>query len=261
MTKVKLYPGLLVLVLMSIMIPACSESGMKSNYLPGKPAPIPVEMPSDELEIQLVEPCSFIIPETLGLQAIKVFPCFNIDDDYCQIHLPGKLCIHSFPPELEGYYIVLFTGPIMDEYKEQIDSLGGTLHSYVPENGFIVKMGEKTVAMVEDLAIVKWVGIYQPAYKISVDVNWSSIDPPVPDVSMPLLTKTGQIILSIGIFIGEDAAVIVNRIESLGGTASTNNGTNHNVVRVLIDAAKIPEIANIPGIEFISEYRIPEISN
>ena len=269
MIKEKLHLGMLILVLTALMFSACSESGREAVFPsdtptqnpPETPSPTPDKMTPDDVEIESRETCSFIILKTLAITAIEAFPCNDIDDNYIQIHLPKSLCIRSYPIRSEGYYIVMFKGPIYDEYKSQIESLGGILHSYIPENGFVVKMSESIKDEVEDLEIVKWVGIYEPAYKISVDVNWSSEDPPVREVSMPLLTRTGVITLTIGVFNGENVADIVNRIESFGGIVSTIYGTSQNKFRARIDATKIPDIANILGVEYISEYRMPDISD
>ena len=78
---------------------------------------------------------------------------------------------------------------------------------------------------------------------------------------MPLLTRTGIITLTVGVFGGENVTDIVNLIESFGGITSTIDGTSQNNFQVLIDATKIPEIANILGVEYISEYKMPEISD
>jgi len=265
MIKPNLHLSTLILVLAGIMFSACAESRGESipplDTLTPDPLETPGKMTPDYLEIESGENCSFKIPKMLDLLAIEVFRSCDIDDDYIQITLPKNLCACSYPINSEGYYIVMFKGPIYEEYKGQIESLGGILHSYIPKNGFVVKMNERIKDKVEDLEIVEWVGIYQPAFKISVNVKWASIDPPVREVSMPLLTRTGAVTLTVGVFGGETVTDIVNQIESVGGTVSTIYGTSQNKFRVWIDATKIPEIANIVGVEFISEYRMPEIND
>lgn len=269
MIKEKMYLGMLILVSTAIMFSACSESRREAVSPPDTatpnppetPGPTPDKMTPDDVEVESRETCSFIIPKTLNLSAIEAFPYYDIDDDYIQINVPDNLCIHSYPLKSDGYYIVLFKGPVYEEYKSQIESLGGILHSYIPENGFIVNMNESIKDEVEGLEVVKWVGIYEPAYKISVDVKWSSADPPVREVTMPLLTRTGAITLTIGVFNGENVIEIGNRIESFGSIASTIYGTSQSNFRICIDASKIPDIATISGVEYISEYRIPVISD
>ncbi|MBE9478665.1 MAG: hypothetical protein IMY80_01765 [Chloroflexi bacterium] len=268
MIKAKLLPGL-VLALTACLLSACPVSETEPISPLDTPTPNPPKTSSktpekkttDDTEIKPGETCSLIIPKTLDLLAIEAFPCDEIDDDYIQIHVPENLCFPSYPIQSEGYYIVQFKGPIYDAYKSQVESLGAILHSYIPKNGFVVKMNESTKDEVDDLEIVKWVGIYEPVYKISVDVKRSNVDPPAREVSMPLLTRTGIISLTIGIFNGENLADIANRIESLDGTASTIYGTSDNTLQAYIDAAKIPDIANIAGVAYIAEYRMPEISD
>ena len=264
MIKPKLHLSMLILVLTGFLFSACAESWEDSipplDTLTLDPLETPGNITPGDLEIESGEKCSFKIPKMLYLPVIEVFHSYDIDDDYIQITLPNSLCICSYPINSEGYYIVLFIGPIYDEYKGQIESLGGILHSYIPKNGFIVKMSESIKDEVEDLEVVEWVGIYQPAYKISAAIKWVSVDPAVREVSMPLLTRTGVITLNVGAFNGENMTDIVNRIESLGGSTSTIYGASQNKFRVWIDATKIPDIANVVGVEFISEYRMPVIN-
>ncbi len=265
MIKPKLHLSTLILVLTGLLFSACSESQGESipplDTLTPDPLETPGQMTPDDLEIESGENCSFKIPKMLDLLAIEVFRSYDIDDDYIQITLPKNLCVSLDPIKSEGYYIVMFKGPIYEEYKDQIESLGGILHSYIPKNGFVVKMNESNKDKVDDLEIVEWVGIYQPAYKISVNVKWVGVDPPVREVSMPLLTRTGVITLTVGVFGGENVTDIANQIESVGGTVSTIYGTSQNNFRVWIDATKIPDIANIVGVEFISEYKMPVIND
>ena len=252
-----------------LILSACIQSGAESYYLKDKYTLVPSELPnlppglkpSVESEIGIREPCSFKIPKALKLPAIEAFSSEDVDESHIQIDLPRNLCVPAYPPELKGYFIVLFTDPIIEEYKEQVISKGGIIYSYIPENGFIVKMSDKTRNEIEDLRIVKWVGIYQPAYKITPAVEWTDGDPPAREVSLPLLTRTGDIILNVGVFYGEDLADILSKIESLGGKVSGTNETSPQDIRVLIDGTKIPEIANITGVVHISEYRIPEIND
>ena len=265
MIKPKLPLSILILVLTGLMFSACSESQVESipplDTLTPDSIETSVKMTPDDLEIESGEKCSFKIPKMLALPAIEVFHSYDIDDDYVQITLPRNLCTCSYPINSEGYYIVLFKGPIYDEYKGPIESLGGILHSYLPQNGFVVKMNERVKNKVEDLEIVEWVGIYQPVYKISTAVKWVSVDPPVREVSMPLLTRTGVLTLTVGVFGGENVTDIANQIESVGGIGSTIYGTSQNNFRVWIDASKITAIANIIGVEYISEYKMPKISD
>jgi subtilisin family serine protease len=84
--------------------------------------------------------------------------------------LPPDLVIASYPAGEGGYFIVQFSGPIRAEWKEYIKELGGTLSWYIPDYAFLVKMDPSIKTIIQSLPFVRWIGIYQPAYKIHPDL-------------------------------------------------------------------------------------------
>ena len=80
--------------------------------------------------------------------------------------LTQRLAIHTYAQGEKGYYIVQFDGPIRAKQKKKLKKLGAQVFDYLPDFAFIVKMNEKTRAAVESMKQVRWVGIYQPAFRI-----------------------------------------------------------------------------------------------
>ena len=188
----------------------------------------------------MVEESSETIVEVPRSIKLKDLEAYNLNDS--KISIPKNLYIDSYPSETEGYYIVQFNGPIYEEHKTQVIDLGGKFFGYIPKNAFIVKMNESTKNEVQKLHIIQWVGIYQPAYKVS----------PI------LLDKTGNVTLTVLVFGGETITNISHKIESLDGTISVSSD---NKLRVLIKASTIPEIANMYEVMYIEEYAMPEITS
>jgi serine protease AprX len=87
--------------------------------------------------------------------------------------MPASLHLDAYAGEGEGAYIVQFQGPIQEEWKERVAALGGRVMDYVPDYSFLVWMDGATLARVENLEIVRWVGLYQPAYKFRSDLDRS----------------------------------------------------------------------------------------
>jgi hypothetical protein len=81
-------------------------------------------------------------------------------------NFPPDLRISSYPEGETGFYIVQFSGPVRPEWKEQIRELGGILSWYIPDYAFLVRMYPSVKTRIQSLPFVRWVGIYQPAYKI-----------------------------------------------------------------------------------------------
>lgn len=85
--------------------------------------------------------------------------------------LPESLAVDAYPGNGEGAYIVQFHGPIQDGWTEQIGSLGARVIDYLPDYAFLVWMDGRSRAEVERLPAVRWVGIYQPAFKLSPNLD------------------------------------------------------------------------------------------
>ena len=85
--------------------------------------------------------------------------------------MPAGLHLDAYPAEGQGAYIVQFKGPIREAWKEQVRSLGGRVMDYLPDYAFLVWMDGAARARVEALDTVRWVGLYQPAYKFDPDLN------------------------------------------------------------------------------------------
>lgn len=81
--------------------------------------------------------------------------------------ISSSLSIDTYPDGQRGYYLVQFAGPIQQAWKDQIVSLGAELMAYIPEYAFKVRMTPALADVIKRQPNVKWVGIFQPAYKLS----------------------------------------------------------------------------------------------
>ena len=66
----------------------------------------------------------------------------------------------------EATYIVQFVTQPLEEYREQIRDFGAKDFIYLPNYSHIVTMNDETRARVQSLPFVRWVGRYEPAYKM-----------------------------------------------------------------------------------------------
>ncbi len=66
----------------------------------------------------------------------------------------------------EKAYIVQFVTQPLDEYRRQITDAGGQIHIYLPNHAYLVSMNDQTYAAVSMLPAVRWIGRYEPAYKL-----------------------------------------------------------------------------------------------
>ncbi|MBA3044190.1 hypothetical protein FP804_03535, partial [archaeon] len=68
-----------------------------------------------------------------------------------------------------GYFIVQMNGPILQEWREEIEAKGATIHGYIPNFAYLVFMTSETKAKINGLSYVRWIGNYEPAYKVGVN--------------------------------------------------------------------------------------------
>lgn len=65
-----------------------------------------------------------------------------------------------------GVYIVQFVTQPLDEFRKAIQARGGTIHNFLANHSYLVEMNSQARAQVESLPFVRWVGEYQPAYRL-----------------------------------------------------------------------------------------------
>lgn len=163
------------------------------------------------------------------------------------MNLPEELIIDTYPPEEPGYYILQFKGPVQEEWKEVVSNVGGKFFDYIPDFAFIVKMDRRTKLLVEALNSVRWVGIYQPAYRISPDL--------VSPVAKGGVERLVDVIVTV--FQGEPLPGLVENIEAVGGDVVTvSEGKWKNKIRVRIEPRHLVEIAKMMDVKWIE--RAPE---
>ncbi|KPJ72869.1 hypothetical protein AMJ52_04870 [candidate division TA06 bacterium DG_78] len=69
--------------------------------------------------------------------------------------------------EESDYYLVHCQGPMYPEYKASIEATGAQVYTYIANYTYLVKMDDVVKYEIEQIDFVDWIGIYQPAYKIS----------------------------------------------------------------------------------------------
>lgn len=191
------------------------------------------------------------------------------------ITMPGELTLEAYPDSVEeGYYFVQFAAQITQQDKEEFYATGGDLHNYVPNNTYIAKMTVEEKALVEALPGVQWVGIFQPAMKLSERltrrVRGEEIEPRVrpyplefgkPDTLLEIV-EYPPLHLTILIFKGEDLERISEAVSRLGGVIlSAKQGKYRSKLRITCPTDKVYDLAMINGIIWIEEFTFPELHN
>ncbi len=81
--------------------------------------------------------------------------------------IPTILSYSSEESRLAAYHIVQFDRPVTEMMKDSLRSSGAVILNYVSYNAFVIKATASTVEQVKSLDNVRWVGVFEPAYKLS----------------------------------------------------------------------------------------------
>ena len=155
--------------------------------------------------------------------------------------LPEGLTIPGYAPDQLGYYIVQFQGPVQQAWKDQVTATGAELLEYLPDFAFKVRMTPAQASQVQSLDAVKWVGIFQPGYKLS-----------------PTLVRDGVRLYTVRIERGVDPSPIVDAIAQR--VSLLVDGTGRKIV-VAANEAQLQAVAQLLDVAWIENFVLPQKHN
>jgi len=155
--------------------------------------------------------------------------------------IPPGLTISGYAPGQRGYYIVQFAGPVQQGWKDQVAAKGADLLDYLPDFAFKVRMNPAQAARVEALESVAWVGLYQPAFKLS-----------------PNLALGGTNLYRVRIERGADAGQATAAIARSGAKILSRQG---ELLQVAADAAQVEAIAQVLDVAWVENLVLKEKHN
>ena len=161
---------------------------------------------------------------------------------------PARLSARAERQTERGVYIVQFVTQPLEEYRKAIRDLGGKTFIYLPNNAHIVQMDSATKEKVEQLPFVRWVGAYEPAYKLD--------DALVRGLSRGQLkpARYNIMVLERG---AEMKDSLATRVRSIGGKVDSNNAEGFRMEATL-SSDQLLEIANECDLLFIDRWSAPE---
>ena len=128
-------------------------------------------------------------PRTIRLKAVQFDPKAGVPT------LPTVANIDRYPAGVRGGYLVQLDRPITGADRKAMEAAGASIKGYVPMMSLEVVMTENERPAVEAIPGVRWVGVYQPAWKLY---------PPLMKVVETRYHPGDKIKLQVSIFPGED---------------------------------------------------------
>jgi len=157
--------------------------------------------------------------------------------------VPSSLRGKAVDPAGRGYYILQFTGPVREEWKEFCQSRGVEFLDYVPDFAFIVRMDEQTREEVEASPLVRWVGDYETAYRLPARLK-----------SLPARKRSGGGEYVVTVFPGADVNAVLAGVEAAGGKVLRRTDSPWKTrLRVFLSPARPELLAAIPGVKWVEE--------
>ena len=157
--------------------------------------------------------------------------------------------IQAYEKEETGYYIVQFDGPVENSWKEALKDTGADIFDYIPDFAFIVRMDATEEDMVRAIAHVRWIGIYQPSYRISQSAFDKMFTKEAAEAETP------SVLLRITVFPGEDFDRIKSEITALDGIVIDEITTKWKTTfKIEIPPDKIADLPPISGIKWVEPW-------
>jgi hypothetical protein len=142
---------------------------------------------------------------------------------------------------VKGLYIVQFIGPVKEEWLSTLRQTGAEIVGYVPNFAYEVRMTPEICQVVEKFDCTQWIGVYEPAYKISPDLTGNEVTITLNGQDIPEDTLSGI----------RDMLVIRQE-----GAVDPDGYIFHGTLK---SSEHLATIAAMPNVQFISPYVEPEL--
>ncbi|MCJ2511828.1 MAG: S8 family serine peptidase, partial [Candidatus Thermoplasmatota archaeon] len=167
-----------------------------------------------------------------------------IDTSEGEPEISADLRLEAYRSDVDGHYLVQFLGPVKEEWKQDIERLGGRVLSYIPNDAFIVQLDGELLDDVQSLREVQWLGVYQPAYKIRP----------------ALLEMSGKVSVKIITFQGEGLGQVISSLNRNQITTYFEN-EDFGVVKAEVDVGDVSRLAKLNSVQYIEPIYEMEPTN
>ncbi|MEK6850936.1 MAG: hypothetical protein AABY30_00195, partial [Candidatus Thermoplasmatota archaeon] len=204
------------------LIPAAPLSGPSTPAIPEAPAAetiVRIHVASSEVAnlgpgVEVIEAYdTFVLARASGEAVARLSRRATVvAEDTVTLHVNG----YAFdtrgevrvPPELaapahasgSAYYLVQFLGPVKEDWRWKLESLGLRAVGYVANNAYVVRATLPEIRAAEEIPEVQWIGPYHPAFRIAPD----------------LLAATGTVTVKIITFGEERVGGVVASLAKMG---------------------------------------------
>ena len=168
--------------------------------------------------------------------------------------LPPALISRDRQPEGTAYYLVQFDGPIHQSRRDQLESTGATIMDYVPDFAYIVRMDGQTFRNVRSIDGLRWMGIYEPGFRLSTDliVKGRVSQPAAEPIDLIVRAFRDESVRDVSLRLTGLGAHLQNEYADSGGGA---------IFRVTAYPDQLFDLAGITAVAWIERELEPALAN
>jgi len=220
---------------------------------------------ADEKQIQALKKQGYSVEAQKGATMIKL-KAVQFDTSEALPKTPDALTLMASEKPArnkKSYWIIQMVGPVKPEWGDELKSLGVKLGDYVPENAFLSQMTADKANEVRELPFVNWVGLYEPAYKVSPllmgqkkkavgdELGRRAI---MADAFKP--AEEGNV--TVLVHEPADRQKVVKAIEEADGSIVSSEG---DTITASMELAAANDIAKMKEVKWIEPYELPVLHN
>jgi len=138
-----------------------------------------------------------------------------------------------------GAYLLQYVGPVRSEWVSELERQGLEFDAYIASHAFVVRGSAAAVEAAKASAYVQWVGVYHPGYRVSAD----------------LLSRSGEVRVSVIGFAKASLAALQERVAAFGRVEQAWDYPP--TVIATVPAAQLARLAHDPDVLAIMEYADP----
>lgn len=186
------------------------------------------------------------IPETGGeVNTISFSNGYVIDTRSGEPGLPSELRTADVAGQ-PLYHIIQFTGPVRQDWLRRLDRLGVKAFGYLPNYAVVAKLGPAQRDKVAALPMVRWLGIFQPAYKIQAG----------------LLETPGTVRLAVLLMPGEPVEAVRRFVLGRGGAVDEAQTSSFGTtVMLTVSGPDIPALAGLQEVAWVQRHSEATVCN
>ena len=164
----------------------------------------------------------------------------------------AEIATNNYQEGQKRFYIVQFDGPITDDRRYALEELGIEVFDYLPDFAFIVKMNVEMRTTAQSLRGVRWIGSYQPAYKIKPSIT----------TSLSAAQRSTGADYLVMLFKGVDSRSIAAQIERQGAQVLDISGHGTRAkLKIRINTQDLESVAAISGVKWIEPVPVWKLTN